>query len=159
MGDLRRWDQETAIGMLRVYASDAGIRHVDLPGTSRAPIDAYAERDDEIASEIEEYFSGRRRRFTIPLDLDEASATFHRHVLKTLFKKVGYGETVTYGELAQMAGRPGAARAVGAAMAGNPVPIVVPCHRVVASGGSLGGYGGGLPMKRALLALEGVEDA
>ena len=157
--DLWCWEQDTAIGTLRLYASETGVRHVDLPGTSRSVIEAHEQRDDEIAIEIDEYFTGRRRRFTVPIDLDEASADFHRRVLETLLENVGYGETVTYGELAEMAGRPGAARAVGAAMAGNPVPIVVPCHRVVASGGSLGGYGGGLPMKRALLALEGVDDS
>ncbi len=83
---------------------------------------------------------------------------FRRTVLETLRREVPWGETVTYGELAAMGGRPRAARAVGTAMASNPVPLVIPCHRVVASNG-LGGYGGadGRPdLKRALLALEGV---
>src|SRR5680860_1183059 len=156
MADLRWWTQETAIGTLRVLMSDSGVRHIDLPGTTSSEIDGHEERDDEVAIEFEEYFAGRRHRFTVPVDLDETDAAFHRRVLGLLHHEVPYGETVTYGELAEMAGRPGAARAIGTAMANNPVPIVVPCHRVVAAG-SLGGYGGGLPMKRALLALEGVD--
>lgn len=157
MTDLRWWTQETAIGTLRVLISDRGVRHIDLPGTMSAEVDGDEERDDEVAIELEEYFAGRRRRFTMPVDLDETDATFRRRALEVLHDEVPFGETVTYGGLAEMAGRPGAARAVGTAMATNPVPIVVPCHRVVAAGGSLGGYGGGLPMKRKLLALEGVE--
>jgi methylated-DNA-[protein]-cysteine S-methyltransferase len=79
-------------------------------------------------------------------------------VYETLRRDVGWGETVSYGELAEMAGRPRAARAVGNAMSRNPVPIVVPCHRVVTAGGRIGGYGpSGVPTKRFLLALEGVE--
>ena len=85
-------------------------------------------------------------------------APFPRAVYETLRRDVGFGETVSYGELAEMAGRPGAARAVGNAMSRNPVPIVVPCHRVVASGERIGGYGpSGVRTKRFLLALEGVE--
>jgi methylated-DNA-[protein]-cysteine S-methyltransferase len=83
-------------------------------------------------------------------------------VLETLRREVPWGETVTYGELALMAGAPGAARAVGTTMATNPVPLVVPCHRVVASGGRIGGYGGGLhgvATKRTLLAREGLHFA
>jgi len=156
MADPLWWEQETPIGTLRVFVTETGIRHIDLPGTG-SDRDGHLERDDEIALEIDEYFAGRRRQFTVPLDLDEAAAPFRRQVLETLFDEVGYGETVTYGELAERAGRPGAARAVGSAMATNPVPIVVPCHRVLGAAGSLGGYGGGLAMKRALLALEGFD--
>ena len=80
-------------------------------------------------------------------------------MLETLVREVGWGETVSYGELAEMAGRPRAARAVGTAMRSNPLPFVIPCHRVVAAGGRIGGYGGGrnaVELKRALLAREGV---
>jgi methylated-DNA-[protein]-cysteine S-methyltransferase len=157
MAELRWWSQETPIGTIRVVVSDAGIRHIDLPGTSSHTDDALEERDDEVALELDEYFANRRRRFTMPLDFAEASAPFRRRVLETLQDDVGFGETVTYGELAARAGRPGAARAVGSAMANNPLPVVVPCHRVVGAGGSLGGYGGGLDLKRALLALEGLD--
>src|SRR5262249_34873726 len=91
--------------------------------------------------EIDEYFRGHRRRCTMPVDLSSVDAPFPRAVYETLHRDVRFGETVSYGELAEMAGRPGAARAVGNAMSRNPVPIVVPCHRVVASGGRIGGGG------------------
>ena len=92
----------------------------------------------------------------MPVDLSMVDAPFRRAVYETLHREVSYGETVSYGELAEMARRPGAARAVGNAMSRNPVPIVVPCHRVVASGGRIGGYGlSGVRTKRFLLALEG----
>ena len=94
----------------------------------------------------------------MPLDLDGVDG-FRRTVLETLVREVGWGETVSYGELAAMAGRPRAARAVGTAMASNPLPFVIPCHRVVAAGGRIGGYGGGrnaVALKRSLLAREGV---
>jgi methylated-DNA-[protein]-cysteine S-methyltransferase len=94
----------------------------------------------------------------MPVDLSNIDAGFPRTVYETLRREVGWGETVSYGELAEMAGRPRAARAVGNAMSRNPVPIVVPCHRVVAAGGRIGGYGpSGVPTKRFLLALESVE--
>ena len=99
-----------------------------------------------------QYLAGRRRRFTVPVDLSGVPA-FQRRVLQAL-RRVPYGRTITYGQLAARAGRPRAARAVGQAMAHNPVPLIVPCHRVVASGGGLGGFGGGLALKRRLLALE-----
>jgi len=102
--------------------------------------------------EIREYLAGRRRRFTVPADLS-AATPFHRKALAAL-ARVPYGRTVTYGQLAARAGRPRAARAVGQAMANNPLPLIFPCHRVVASGGGLGGFGGGLGLKRRLLALE-----
>ena len=104
--------------------------------------------------EILQYLAGRRRKFTVPVDLS-AAPPFHGKVLWAL-ARIPYGQTVTYGELAARVGRPHGARAVGQAMACNPVPLVVPCHRVVASGGGLGGYRGGLDLKRRLLGLEGV---
>lgn len=149
------WRQETPVGEMTVVAGDAGLRRIQLNGSD--PPEGDFERDDTIAAELDEYFGGRRRRFTVPVDLGRVPATFRRRVLETLYRDVPYGETVSYGELAVMAGRPGAARAVGSAMANNPIPVVVPCHRVLAAGGRIGGYGGGLGMKRALLAIEGVE--
>ena len=92
------------------------------------------------------------------LDLGDIDG-FRRTVLETLVREVGWGETVSYGELAEMAGRPRAARAVGTAMRSNPLPFVIPCHRVVAAGGRIGGYGGGrnaVALKRRLLEREGV---
>jgi methylated-DNA-[protein]-cysteine S-methyltransferase len=109
---------------------------------------------EQAAVELEEYFAGRRRRFTIPLDRS-ARRGFRGEVLDAL-ESVPYGETISYGELAAEAGRPGAARAVGSAMATNPLPIVVPCHRVTRAGGVLGHYGGGSDAKERLLRLEGA---
>ena len=101
--------------------------------------------------QIREYYAGRRRRFTLKICPDEL-APFNSRVVACL-KKVPYGTTVTYGELARKAGSPRASRAVGNAMATNDLPLVIPCHRVVATQG-LGGFGGGLRMKRDLLRLE-----
>ena len=108
---------------------------------------------DDVRRELDEYFEGRRTEFDLPLDL--RVAPFHEEVLREL-ARVPYGRTETYGGLAAKVGRPRAARAVGMVMNRNPVPIVLPCHRVVGSTGSLVGYGGGLERKRALLELEGA---
>ncbi|WP_351225395.1 methylated-DNA--[protein]-cysteine S-methyltransferase [Streptomyces sp. NPDC002133] len=105
--------------------------------------------------QLEEYFTGRRRDFALPLDWSLTSG-FNRQVLRELASGVPYGRVVGYGDLADRVGQPGAAQAVGAAMGSNPLPVVVPCHRVVESDGGLGGFGGGRETKRKLLALEGV---
>ncbi len=107
--------------------------------------------DDAIA-QLEEYFAGRRLVFRLPLDLDQGTP-FQRRVWKALLD-IPYGATVTYKDIATAIGQPSAVRAVGSANGSNPIPIVVPCHRVVASGGKIGGYGGGLPAKTKLLDLE-----
>jgi len=151
----RWWRQDSPVGELTVVVGPDGVRRIELGGVT--PADGDPDRDDEIAAELDEYFVGRRRRFTMPVDLAGVTTPFRRRVLETLHRDVAFGETVSYGELAVMAGRPGAARAVGSTMATNPVPIVVPCHRVLAAGGAIGGYGAGLGTKRTLLALEGVE--
>ncbi|MFE3640456.1 methylated-DNA--[protein]-cysteine S-methyltransferase [Streptomyces sp. NPDC059169] len=105
--------------------------------------------------QLAEYFAGRRQEFELPLDWSLTSG-FNREVLRELAEGVPYGTVVGYGDLAVRVGQPGAAQAVGAAMGANPLPLVVPCHRVVESGGGLGGFGGGVETKRRLLALEGV---
>jgi methylated-DNA-[protein]-cysteine S-methyltransferase len=105
--------------------------------------------------QLESYFTGALRAFTVPLDWS-LTAGFNRRVLRELAEHVPYGTVVGYGELADRVGDPGAARAVGMAMGSNPLPVVVPCHRVVESGGGIGGFGGGLETKRTLLALEGI---
>jgi methylated-DNA-[protein]-cysteine S-methyltransferase len=105
--------------------------------------------------QLSAYFAGTLREFGLPLDWS-LSAGFNRHVLRELATTVPYGTVIGYGELAERAGRPGSAQAVGAAMGANPLPVIVPCHRVVESNGGLGGFGGGLETKRQLLALEGV---
>jgi methylated-DNA-[protein]-cysteine S-methyltransferase len=109
---------------------------------------------DEPRRQLDEYFDGQRHEFDLPLDLALAR-DFSRRVLEEL-ARVPYGQVTTYGTLAVRAGRPRAARAVGTVMNRNPIPIVLPCHRVVGSTGSLVGYGGGLARKQQLLALEGA---
>ena len=109
-------------------------------------------RLDRVAAELDNYFAGRLRGFTVPTDLRLALG-FRRAVLDHLLA-IPPGRTASYAQVAAAAGRPRAVRAVGSACATNPVPIVVPCHRVVRSDGSLGGYVGGLEIKRALLDLE-----
>jgi methylated-DNA-[protein]-cysteine S-methyltransferase len=106
----------------------------------------------ETASQLEEYFAGERTEFDVPMELD--GTPFQKEVWAEL-SRIGYGETISYGELARRVGRPRGPRAVGQANGRNPIPIIVPCHRVLASNG-IGGYGGGLKVKRALLAIEGV---
>jgi O-6-methylguanine DNA methyltransferase len=151
--------------VLHIAATDTGICRVSflestldflatLPGVS-----VEWERDThpllaETTSQLREYFAGRRRQFQLPLDLRGTS--FQEEVWKALLE-IPYGRTLSYAQLARNIARPKAIRAVGAANGANPVPIIVPCHRVVASGGALGGYGGGLALKKRLLALESGE--
>ncbi len=106
---------------------------------------------DEARRQLDEYFAGERREFDLPLRLE--GTPFQRQVWDAL-RSVGYGETVTYSQLARAIGRPGAARAVGAALASNPLPLVLPCHRVVGAHGDLRGFGGGIARKRYLLEAE-----
>jgi methylated-DNA-[protein]-cysteine S-methyltransferase len=122
--------------------SDFGPRVLRLP-----------HRTDRVRRELDEYFEGKRREFDLETDLSPVSA-FQQHVLREL-ARVRFGELTTYGALAARIGKPRAARAVGGALNRNPVPIVLPCHRVVGSTGSLVGYAGGLDRKEALLRLEG----
>ncbi|MCJ7438639.1 MAG: methylated-DNA--[protein]-cysteine S-methyltransferase [Acidimicrobiia bacterium] len=159
---VRWWCQPTPIGELGIVVTAAAVQRISLPESEfDPPPDAAEQRDDAIARQLDEYFDGARRRIDAEVDLSTMTGPFRRAVLETLRREVPWGETVTYGELAAMSGRPRAARAVGTAMASNPVPLLVPCHRVLAANG-LGGYGGadGRPdLKRALLALEGVHVA
>ena len=106
----------------------------------------------DTVTQLEEYFVGERTEFDVPMDLD--GTPFQKDVWTEL-TRIPYGKTISYGELARRVGRPKGPRAVGQANGKNPIPIIVPCHRVLASTG-IGGYGGGLPMKRSLLAVEGV---
>ncbi|MBN0044007.1 methylated-DNA--[protein]-cysteine S-methyltransferase [Streptomyces actuosus] len=131
---------------LRQLAERLGTEPVEAPG---APLLAEAIR------QVREYFAGARRDFGLPLDWSLVSG-FNRQVLRELASGVPFGSVVGYGDLARRVGQPGAAQAVGTAMGANPLPVVVPCHRVVESDGGIGGFGGGLETKRKLLALEGV---
>ncbi|MEU9169541.1 methylated-DNA--[protein]-cysteine S-methyltransferase [Streptomyces sp. NPDC048420] len=127
-------------------ASRLGTEPVEAPGS---PLLA------EATAQVEAYFAGERHDFELPLDWSLISG-FNRQVLRELASGVAFGQVVGYGELAGRVGQPGAAQAVGVAMGSNPLPVVVPCHRVVESDGGIGGFGGGLETKRKLLALEGV---
>ena len=109
-------------------------------------------RLDEAAVELEEYFTGTRRRFDLPLD--RALSTGFREKVQRVLPRIDYGSTRSYKEIAELVGSPRAVRAVGTACANNPLPIVVPCHRVLRTDGALGGYVGGLDAKTALLTLE-----
>jgi len=109
-------------------------------------------RLDAAARELDEYFAGRRSRFDLPLDF-RLSRGFRRAVLSHL-NEIGYGTTASYAAVAAAAGNPKAVRAAATACATNPLPLVVPCHRVVRSDGTIGGYAGGVDVKKALLALE-----
>jgi methylated-DNA-[protein]-cysteine S-methyltransferase len=158
------WTQSTPIGHITVVMTARGVESISFDGDRArdVPVDAEPARDSAIAAQLDEWFAGDRRVLDLALDLEHVHG-FRRDVLDTLRNEVGWGETVSYGELAEMAGRPGAARAVGTIMAGNPVPFVIPCHRVIASGGRIGGYGGSsrgesasLAIKRRLLSREGV---
>ncbi len=112
-------------------------------------------RLDTVAHQLDEYFSGHRHSFDVPLDW-QLSKGFRRTVLEHLAVDIGYGTTASYGTLARLSGSPRAVRAVGTTCATNPIPVVVPCHRVVRSDGTMGRYRGGPAAKRALLDLEGV---
>jgi methylated-DNA-[protein]-cysteine S-methyltransferase len=144
----------TEQGLIRVaYASEGHEAVLQTLATRISPRILHAPgRLDAAARELGEYFAGHRRRFDLPLDL-RLSAGFRLTVLSHL-PEIGYGRTASYAAVAQLAGRPKAVRAVGTACATNPLPVVVPCHRVVRADGRMGGYLGGPDAKRALLSLE-----
>jgi methylated-DNA-[protein]-cysteine S-methyltransferase len=138
---------ETPIGPLALTASPRGLLRVDWEGRGGGD----ARMLERTAEQLQEYFAGRRTRFELPLDL--AGTEFQRLAWMAL-ADIPYGTTRSYAEQALQIGRPTAIRAVGAANGRNPLPIVLPCHRLVGSNGALTGFGGGLWRKRALLDLE-----
>ena len=145
---------DSPIGPLTLVGADGALAGLYMAEQRYAP-ESYGERDDgafpDAVAQLTEYFAGTRTAFD--LELAPRGTPFQQRVWAAL-REVPYGETTTYGELAASIGRPAASRAVGHANGHNPISIVVPCHRVVGSSGSLTGYGGGLPRKRFLLALE-----
>lgn len=159
---------DTPIGTLLVATTPRGLVRVALPGDGQgfdAVLDQLAagvsprllelpRRTDEARRELDEYFAGRRREFELPLDWRLVHGSFARRLLRNM-TKVPYGEAITYAEAAGRAGSPRGSRAAGNALGANPLPVVVPCHRVVRTGGAIGGYGGGPEMKRYLLKHEG----
>jgi methylated-DNA-[protein]-cysteine S-methyltransferase len=158
---------DTPIGELVLAATDTGLVRVALSGEEVDSVLAERAEDvsprilelpgrlDEARRELDEYFAGRRTRFEMSLDWKLVPAPFMKKVLTTT-AKVPYGSTTTYGEVARDIGSPRAYRAAGSALGRNPIPIVVPCHRVLRSGGEIGNYGGGTETKRFLLSLEGA---
>lgn len=158
---------DTPLGAATVAATGRGLVAVGLPnrrldeflaelsvGISPRLVEAPG-RLDEIRRELDEYFEGRRRSFDVPLDWTLVPGGFYRKVLRET-ARLPFGTTLTYGEIAARAGNPRAHRAAGTALGSNPIPIVVPCHRILRSGGDPGNYGGGPEMKRWLLRLEGA---
>jgi len=155
---LARRSLHTPVGTLRVTADDIGVISIDRvkqPVTSTGS--ARADRHAQTAvRQLREYFAGKRRRFDVALHLD--GTTFQQRAWQAMCG-IPYGATISYAQQAKRIGKPRATRAVGTANGANPVPIIVPCHRVIASDGSLGGYALGLSMKRRLLALENATSA
>jgi len=152
------YDQfKTPHGTMLVTATDRGLAGVYFKGQKHFPKRRDWRRDanhpllKRAKRELAEYFAGKRTHFSVALD--PQGTPFQRSVWKQI-AKVDFGRTLSYGELAKRAGRPGSARAAGAATGRNPVSIIVPCHRIMGADGSLTGYAGGLRRKRALLALE-----
>ena len=146
----------TETGLVRVAFEREGFDTVlESLATRVSPRVLQAPRRlDTAAAELDEYFAGTRRAFDLPLDLTLSSG--FRQVVQRYLPHIGYGHTQTYTEVAETVGNPRAVRAVGTACATNPLPVVVPCHRVLRSDGSMGGYLGGLDAKRTLLELEGA---
>lgn len=161
-----RTELDSPIGPLALYGTTEGLMAIVFPRHSRAAVEAWLDRvigqarivdDGEVheaaIGQLEEYFAGRRRDFD--LDLDVRGTAFQKRVWDAV-RAVPYGQTRSYRDVAVAVGKPTATRAVGAANGANPLPLIVPCHRVIGSSGGLHGYGGGLDVKAKLLALEGV---
>ena len=143
--------EATAKGICRIILRPtkrelAAVWHAEAAGHTAAPV------LDRLRAQLESYFAGEPVRFDVPLDLS-AGTVFQQKAWRAC-RRIPYGETRSYAELARMAGRPGAVRAAGNALNANPVPVLVPCHRVIRSDGSLGGFGGGVSLKKKLLRLE-----
>lgn len=149
---------DSPIGKLLLAGDDEGLKLISFPEGKmrRKPEPGWAEDRKafpEARKQLNDYFAGKLKRFN--LKLAPHGTDFQLQVLKAL-QKIPYGQTRTYGELAKQLGRPKASRAVGMANGRNPLPIVIPCHRVIGANGNLTGFGGGLPTKEKLLELEGA---
>ncbi|KAA6455835.1 methylated-DNA--[protein]-cysteine S-methyltransferase [Acidobacteria bacterium AB60] len=151
---------DSPVGKLKLIASEEGLVAIfwGREKPSHAEVQLGAMRPDdgnrtltEAERQLEEYFAGKRREFSLRLDI--RGTPFQKNVWEALLG-IPYGETTSYGEIAKRIGKPSASRAVGAANGQNPIPIVVPCHRVIGSTGKLTGFGGGLDVKEKLLGLE-----
>ena len=158
----------SAVGRsFELYSVESALVAIGLPGDSSketllgwlrrffdgVPVEPADTRHEGYERQLIDYFEGRRRVFDLPYEL--FGTDFQKDVWSAV-AAIPYGRTSSYRDIARLVGRPDASRAVGAANGANPIPIVIPCHRVIGSNGSLTGYGGGLPLKRRLLALEGA---
>lgn len=147
---------DTPIGTLLLAGDGDGLRTIEFPGARQGRcIEPHWRRDRRhlgtAITQLEAYFAGDLTAFDLPL---AAQGTVFRHTVWDALVGIPYGTTISYGELARRIGRPSASRAVGAANGANPIPIIVPCHRVIGSGGALTGFAGGLPIKQWLLEHE-----
>jgi methylated-DNA-[protein]-cysteine S-methyltransferase len=141
------------LGDLALTVDDDGaVTAVTIARDGREGIASKDPRFDDLSEQLQQYFAGERTAFDLPL---RPRGSAFEHLVWDELERIPYGETASYAEIARRIGHPGSARAVGRANARNPIAIVVPCHRVIGSDGSLTGYAGGLERKRALLALEG----
>lgn len=151
---------DSPLGKIAISATDRGLSHLEILDSTKLPREfsnsTHASKLlDKTAQQLAEYFAGKRKRFDLPLDL--GGTAFQKSVWEEL-NQIGFGETKSYGDVARAVEKPLAARAVGGAVGANPVPIIVPCHRVMGSTGKLTGYSatGGVQTKTKLLQLEGV---
>jgi len=147
---------ESPVGPLLLAGSKAGLQLVSFAAGDRAKsVDPEWRLDNsafvDVVRQLQSYFAGERKNFDLSLLLE---GTDFQKTVWTALRKIPYGETISYKELAEMIGKPRAVRAVGAANGANPIPIIIPCHRVIGNDGSLTGFGGGLPLKKRLLELE-----
>lgn len=148
---------DSPAGPLTVFVSSAGLAGIAFGRLPELPPDhpEAAALLERVCAQLDEYFRGERRSFDLPIDWS-GMGEYQREVLRACYA-IPYGEVRTYSGLARLTGRPKAARAVGRIMASNPIPIVIPCHRVIGSNGNLTGYGGGLEVKARLLKMEGSQ--
>lgn len=161
---------ETPFGSLRVVSSEKGLVYIELPNESGRGFEGWKkthardakvvegrpanDSNKEAIDQLLEFTRGERREFTMDLDL---RATAFQLAVYQCVAKIGYGETLSYSDIANAIDKPKAVRAVGAANGANPIPLVIPCHRVIARGGALQGYAGGLKLKARLLAMESAD--
>jgi methylated-DNA-[protein]-cysteine S-methyltransferase len=143
------------VGWLELCVSQRGVRSVSFVPQTIEVAPSVSTVATLLIDELDRYFSGKTMKFSVPLD-PATGTTFQRRVWDQLLL-IPYGQTRSYAQIAAAVGNPAAARAVGLANGSNPIPILVPCHRVVRADGSLGGYSSGIEVKRALLALEGLK--
>ncbi|MEW6530352.1 MAG: methylated-DNA--[protein]-cysteine S-methyltransferase [Thermodesulfobacteriota bacterium] len=144
------------VGWLELRASDDGIHSVDFVGKPSRPTNGTSHPLlAKLVAELDKYFAGGLTKFTVPVT-PKGGTPFQRRVWSELLR-IPYGQTASYGEIAERIGKPRASRAVGSANGANCVPILIPCHRVVRSGGGLGGFGSGTHIKKRLLELEGAK--